>query len=404
MSARSYPPLRVIVYGGDLAALETALALRERCEGRCSVMLLSPVRDLPVRTHGCGASAAGGRGARFDLEALAAERGLGFRSDAVVAVDPAAREAKTITGTRLRYDALVIAFGARPRGAIAGVTTCWGAADVGALETLAGELRSGAVGSVAFAIEAGNRWTLPTYELALTAARFAHRDGIEEARLSVVTYESEPVELIGRDASRALGQRLADAGIDLHTESEPVAFEEGSLLLRGGRRLEVDRAVAMYAVDGPRIGGLPRDAEGFLPVDDFGRVKGAPGIWAAGEVTSYPVRQAGLAAQQARVVAASIASEAGAEVSAEPFRPVLRGLLRAGAELATDPILNGNGNGNGAAAGAALLWWPPDQLAGEHVSEQIAATLEVRPPDHADSIPVRVELGPDGRRVAAGAS
>ena len=398
MSAPSYPPLRVIVYGGDLAALEAALALREHCGDRCRVMLLSPVRDLPVRTHPTGASPGEGSSARFDLGALAGEHELGFRSDAVVGVDPAAREARTITGARIRYDALVIAFGARPRSAIAGVSTCWGTGDAGALESLVGELQSGDVSRVAFAIEAGNRWTLPTYELALTASRFVRRSDVEDARLSLVTYERGPAELIGPAASRTISRRLAEAGIDLHTESEPIAFEDGSLALRGGGELEFDRVLAMAAVDGPRISGLPRDSEGFLPVDEFGRVSGAPGIWAAGEVTSYPVRQPGLAAQQARVVAASIAREAGAKVRSEPFRPVVRGLLSANAELATNPSLNGNGG-----PGSALLWWPPEQLAGKHLSAHIARKLTLEGPGGNDSIAVAVELGPDGRRVAAGA-
>ena len=396
MSASSYPPRRVIVYGGDLAALEAALALREHGGERRRVMILSPVRDLPIRTHAAGASPTEGPSARFDLGALAGEHQLGFRSDAVVAVDTAAREARTITGARIRYDAMVIDFGARPRGALPGVATCWGTGDSGAHESLVRELRSGAVSRVAFAIEAGNRWTLPTYELALTASRFARRNGVTDAELSVVTYEGEPAELIGREASRTISQRFAEAGIDLHLESEPVAFEGGSLALRDGRKLAVDRVLAMAGVDGPRISGLPRDGEGFLPVDEYGRVEGAPGVWAAGEVTSYPVRQAGLAAQQARVVAAAIASEAGAEVSSEPFRPVLRGRLSSSDELSMNPSLNGNGT--------ALLWWPPEQLAGEHLSAHIARTLEFAGPGGEDSIPVTVELGPDGRRLAARAA
>ncbi len=399
MSAPSYPPLRVIVYGGDLAALEAALALREHCGERCQVMLLSPVRDLPIRTHAAGASPREGPSARFDLGTLAGEHGLGFRSDAVVAVDSAAREARTITGARIRYDALVIAFGARPRSAIPGVATCWGTGDAGALESLVRELRSGAATRVAFAIEAGNRWTPPTYELALTASRFARRNGVGDAELSIVTYESEPAELLGREASRTISQRLAEARIELHPESEPVGFEEGSLALRDGRELEADRVLALAAVDGPRISGLPRDREGFLPVDEFGHVEGAPGIWAAGEVTSFPVRQAGLAAQQARVAAASIAAEAGMEVSSEPFRPVVRGQLSSSAELATNPSLNGSGG-----AGSSLLWWPPEQLAGEHLSAHIARKLKVEAPGDEDSISVAVELGPDGRRVAANAA
>src|SRR5690349_14091197 len=97
----SASPLRVLVYGGDIAALETALALRRLCGERCDVTLVSPVRDLPVRTQAAGSSPAEGRPARFDLGVLASEHGLAFRSDAIVAVDDDEREARTITGNRI---------------------------------------------------------------------------------------------------------------------------------------------------------------------------------------------------------------------------------------------------------------------------------------------------------------
>ena len=161
----------------------------------------------------------------------------------------------------------------------------------------------------------------------------------------------------------------------------------------------MDRALSMPIVEGPRIGGLPRDADGFLPVDAFGRVEGTSRIWAAGEVTSFPVRQAGIAAQQARVVAASIAAEAGVEVTSEPFRPVVRGLLRSA--LAAQRAERSNGNGP---TGSALLWWPPEQLAGEHLSAHIGTKLALRPPSGEDSIQVAVELGPDGNRLANSAA
>ena len=384
-------PLRVIVYGGDLAALETALALRRLCGERCEVTLVSPVRDLPVRTHAAGAPPAEARPARFDLGALASEHGLAFRSDAIVAADDEQGEARTITGNRIPFDALVVAFGARPRGAIPGVTTCWGAGDAGALDGLLDEIRLGSARRVAFAIPHGIRWTLPTYELALTTARRIRREGLD-GELFLVTHEGRAVELLGRDAERIVAARLADAGIELVTDSEPVAFAEGTLVLQPDGAIEVDRALSMPVVEGPRIAGLPRDPEGFLPVDAHGRVQGARRIWAAGEVTSFPVRQAGIAAQQALAVAASIAAEAGVDVESTPFRPSISGLL-------SSPGTAHPGQGaNGGASGT--LWWPPEQLAGEHLSAHIGAKVAVSPPSGSDAIPVRVELGPDGTRLA----
>jgi sulfide:quinone oxidoreductase len=69
-----------------------------------------------------------------------------------------------------------------------------------------------------------------------------------------------------------------------------------------------------------------------LPTDAFGRVTGAADVYAAGDASSFPIKQGGLASQQADAVASTIAAWAGAAVQPTPFRPVLRGqLLTAGA-------------------------------------------------------------------------
>ena len=59
-------------------------------------------------------------------------------------------------------------------------------------------------------------------------------------------------------------------------------------------------------------------------------VSGLEHVWAAGDVTSFPIKQGGLAAQQADIAARSIAADAGARVPLEPFQPVLRGALITG--------------------------------------------------------------------------
>jgi sulfide:quinone oxidoreductase len=47
-------------------------------------------------------------------------------------------------------------------------------------------------------------------------------------------------------------------------------------------------------------------------------------------LTQFPLKQGGIATQQADVAAASIAAHAGADIEPHPFRPVLRGLLLTG--------------------------------------------------------------------------
>ena len=75
---------------------------------------------------------------------------------------------------------------------------------------------------------------------------------------------------------------------------------------------------------------MPADANGFIPIDGRCRVEGmGEHVFAAGDATSFPVKQGGLGAQQADVAAAGIAALAGDHEPAE-LEPVLRGSLIAG--------------------------------------------------------------------------
>ena len=76
----------------------------------------------------------------------------------------------------------------------------------------------------------------------------------------------------------------------------------------------LDRIVALPVLRGRRLDGIPSDAEGFTPVDDTGIVHGFQDVYAIGDVTDRPVKQGGLACQQADVTAAHLAARAGADV------------------------------------------------------------------------------------------
>jgi sulfide:quinone oxidoreductase len=78
------------------------------------------------------------------------------------------------------------------------------------------------------------------------------------------------------------------------------------------------------------VTGVPQDIAGFTSVDERGRVSGLDDVYAVGDMTSRPLKQGGLAAQQADVAARAIAASAGAPVRVEPYRPVLRAMLVSG--------------------------------------------------------------------------
>ena len=55
-------------------------------------------------------------------------------------------------------------------------------------------------------------------------------------------------------------------------------------------------------------------------------------VYAAGDAANLPLKHGGLGAHQADVAAAGIAAMAGADVTPEPLRPVVRAVLHTGGE------------------------------------------------------------------------
>ena len=81
--------------------------------------------------------------------------------------------------------------------------------------------------------------------------------------------------------------------------------------------------------------GAPRPASrrtttGSSHVDQQCKVTGVDDVWAAGDGIAFPVKFGGLAAEQADAAAEAIAQLAGADVTPQPFKPVLRGRLLTG--------------------------------------------------------------------------
>ena len=259
--------------------------------------------------------------------------------------------------------------------------------------------------NVVFAVPAGTAWPLPLYELALmTAARADANDA--PARFTLVTAEEAPLGIFGNRASEAVASLLRERGIELHTSTVPVAFENGSLSVAPSGSLEADRVVALPQLRGRAPAGLPSDSGGFLPTDEHGQVRGCEDVFAAGDVTAFPVKQGGIATQQADAAARAIAERAGSPVEAEPFRPVLRGLLLTGdgARFMRSKIAGGHGDSSDVST--RMLWWPETKVAGQYLSHYLSRSMEpVQPvePLPADAVPVEVDLTPRSKRHVSAA-
>ena len=399
--------LQVVIIGGGVAALEALLALRALAGHLVDVTLVSPVREFVYRPVTVAEAFDVAEARTYDLaEILADQHASELVLDMLGAVDLVEPAAVTTSGRRIPFDALIIATGAIPRAAVPGALTFQGRGDVPALRAVLHDLTAGAAESVAFVLPSERTWPLPLYELALMTAGHLREHGADAARVTLVTPEDEPLDLFGPAASAAIRPLLASRGIALRTSSRPASVHDRVLRLAGGAEIHVDRVIALPALEGPSLPGLPHDEHGFIPVDTFGRVSGLENVYAAGDVTAFPLKQGGLAAQQADAVAALIAARAGAISVPKPFAPVLRGLLLTGgaplylraepsrlpreATVAIEAHPVRGTRLDASTAGGQALWWPPGKVAGRYLAPYLstARPAPLSPAVLADRVPV----------------
>jgi sulfide:quinone oxidoreductase len=387
-------PTNVLIVGGGPAALEAALALHRLAGERVSTTVLAPEADLTYRPLSVLSPFAAGGATTYPLARMAADAGFNHRRGRLARVDAIEHLAITVTGERLPYDYLLIASGARPLAAVHGATTFTGSlADQERLHGIVQDVEDGYLQRFAFVVPAGNTWPLPLYELALMLADRAY-DMCAKLELHLVTGETAPLAMFGGEASDEITRLLTEANIVLHAGSEAEIVSPGRIrLTSGGEPLEVDRIVTLPRLEGPDLPGLPADPEGFLVIDGHARVVGVPDVYAAGDVTSFPVKQGGIACQQADAAAADIAARTGAPVEAEPFTTVLRGMLLTEhrARFLRRDVASGEGPAD--MAGQAL-WWPPTKIAGRELAGYLEGLDEEA--GRRAGLPVNVDVGNAG--------
>jgi sulfide:quinone oxidoreductase len=364
---------RVLIAGGGVAALEAALALRDLAGERAAVELFSPRRDFVYRPYAVGVPYGAAEVARYDLERLADLADARFHLDSIASVNPTSQLVVTHDGESFSYDYLVIAAGAQLLWPVPGAITFWGVADETDVEKVIEATRKGALKSVAFTTPAIESWSLPLYELALLASARLARDGVEGVRLTVVTPEEAPLQVFGRAAAEQVEKLLDERGIELVARTHPVRFEGGKLTTIPAAELPFDAVVSLPKLEGRRIRGVRHDPEGFIRVDERCRVLDQKRLFAVGDVTSFPVKQGGIAAQQADVAAAQIAAELGTGADAPAFDPLLRGVLWTGSEPRYLQGWIGGGHGEGSTLSAEPPWGEPaDKIVARRLSDFLA--------------------------------
>jgi sulfide:quinone oxidoreductase len=384
--------MNVLIAGGGVAGLEAALALRDLAGDRVDVTLISPEDHFVYRPMSTATPFARGHAKTHKLADMAPRLGAKVVADALMHVHVEEREIEMRSGRRLGYEALLVAVGAESVTVFDRPVTWTPDSDPEVFGGLLRDIEEGYTKSVAFVVPPGSSWPLPAYELALMTAWDARGMGMDDVSITIYTPEDAPLGMFGPKASAALREDLEAAGVAVEV-STIVTEQDGELRkLPGNRPLEAQRTVALPAAAGPAIPGLPADPLGFVLTDRNGRVMSSPGVWAAGDAVSFPIKQGGLAAQQADAAARSIAKAAGAPVEEEPFRPVLRGVILTGRgerwvryDKSTDP--------DGETERRALFW-PPTKVAGKYLSPFLYALDTTEPGQDAapSGAPIDLDL------------
>jgi sulfide:quinone oxidoreductase len=391
--------LRVLIAGGGVAGLEALLALRDLAGERVELTLLSREQDFVYRPMAVAEPFGRGRADRHPLADIAADVGAELIYGELARVNAPDHVAITGTGQLLSYDALLVAVGAGSEPALRRVLTWTPETDAELFGGLLRDLDDGYLKRVAFVVPPGVAWALPAYELALMTAWQAWGMGHDDVQVTIYTPEDAPLGLFGTQATVAIRHDLEEAGVQAETGvyvAEDPQDPARLILHPGERTLAAERVVALPRAVGPGVPGLPTNARGFIATDLHGRIPDVDAVWAAGDAVAFPVKQGGLASQQADAAAESIAAHAGVQLEPRPYRPVLRGMMLTGrgkAWMRHQPA----GGGEGTTVRRAL-WWPPTKIAGRYLSPYLAArhgTDAVGEGPQPDGQPVELDLERD---------
>lgn len=374
--------LEVLIAGGGVAAIETAIALNKLAGELIRLTLLAPDDDFIYRPLTLQEAFGHGPPKRYSLLQIADALGADLVKDRFAWVQRDAQLVHTESDRTLPYGALALCLGAKTRVRYPHALTI----DEHHAEEVCGlvqDIKHGAVSRVAFVAPEPLAWPLPLYEVALMSVEYAAHE--MEFAAWFVTPEPAPLEIFGDAASREVSKLLRERGIELISSARVEVPQAGQVVIRSARSraeidrfsmksgpdlLLVDRVVALPALYGRSVRGLPGTVNGFIPVDRYCQVRGAQRIYAAGDGTDFPVKHGGIAAQQGTTVARGIAALAGAAVRPTPFHPTIQGVLMTGAAGGRACYLSARitgGHASGSQITRLLTSPSPPKVAAEHL-------------------------------------
>jgi sulfide:quinone oxidoreductase len=380
---------RVLIVGGGIAGLEAALALADLAGDRARISMLAPEPDFFYKPLTVEEPFTHQPAARLELAPALDELGVELIRGSLKSVTPDEHVVTTGAEVQVPYDTLVVCVGGRVRTAYHGVETFWSHRTDLAVDDLIRSAKTSFGRTMTFIVPPSTSWSLPLYELALLFRNRSEELGCGDLRLRFVTPEPAALAVFGTTASAAIAELFTARRISLETSRRAVQDEDGHVRLAPQGLPVSGVIISLPVIIGPEIVGLPCDPHGFMPIDEYGRVEGVADVYGAGDGTDFPVKQGGLATQQADAAAEHIAASLGLDLDPQPFKPVLRGQLITGAESLNlkHGLTGGQGEGE---ASPDYLWWPPQKVAGRYLAAWLDHTnpSDLEPP--ARSLAVEV--------------
>jgi sulfide:quinone oxidoreductase len=318
---------RVLVLGGGLGGIATAVALRSQLEPADEVVLVErrPNFVMGLRKNWALVGASSLTEGERPLAALR-ERGIEVLEATIDVIRPDAREAQ-VDGRTLAADALIVALGAeRDPGRVPGFHEhAIDVYDTGANDTGAAAIDSFTGGRVVIGIF-GVPYPCPPgpYELALLVNERLAARGVSGG-IFVFTPQAGSLPVLGDAGCAAFDGRLANEGITLRTKTNATAIEAGAVVAADAR-IPFDLLLGVPPHRVPAVVTAAGLAEpgAWVKVNPATLETRFPGVYAIGDVTAIPLAsgmplpKAGVFAHaQGEVVAARVADQlAGREPTA----------------------------------------------------------------------------------------
>ncbi len=323
----------VVIAGGGQAGLEAMLALAAITDEDVKITLVEPRVEFRYRPMAVREPFADYPRVSYPMAEIVRQAGAELLADKFKWLDPSEQFLHTDGGSRLHYDALLLALGARSHPRFPNALTLDASRLAEQLSGLVTSLERDELRSVAYVVPSLPIWSLPAYELALMTKTRAADLG-HSVEVFLITPEDGPLAALGLSDSAQVGSLLNETGVTVLTSANCQIREPHTIEIYPMRRsLTFDQVIALPELYAPPVPGVPTSAErGFITVDQYGAARGLRNVYAAGDVTDMPVKHGGLAAEQAAVAAEAIAALSGVEIEPRPLHPVLNVMLNGAAK------------------------------------------------------------------------